>query len=265
MSPFSEAVAAAVNPYLVDNSTPSQKTQKASQNSALSVTLHPVPDSSNIITQSTNYQQSSPGSSSTPKRPTLHRELSREDMDLEVNTVQKDLDHLKDMLSGQITLDSSLISNLFNPDESLSSLFANPDLNLGPFSPSSLNPTSSSSGLLQPLEMETPATKDAVNAIITSASASQPSPGNIYTQANVLEDQPPLFEFEDIDDMDEHIDVGGGDTAGEKQKPSSRNNISISKIPIIKNDDLSLNTPLISSGDDQDNPLIRSIMNRKKK
>ena len=261
MSPFSEAVAAAVNPYLVDNTTPSQKTQKASQNSATTVTLHSVPDSSNI----TNYQQSSPGSSSTPKRPILHRELSREDMDLEVNTVQKDLDHLKDMLSGQITLDSSLISNLFNPDESLSSLFGNPDLNLGPFSPSSLNPTSSSSGLLQPLEMETPATKDAVNAIITSASAAQPSAGNIYTQANVLEDQPPLFEFEDIDDMDEHIDVGGGDAAGEKQKTSSRNNISISKIPIMKNDDLSLNTPLISSGDDQDNPLIRSIINRKKK
>ena len=261
MSPFSEAVAAAVNPYLVDNTTPSQKTQKASQNSATTVTLHSVPDSSNI----TNYQQSSPGSSSTPKRPILHRELSREDMDLEVNTVQKDLDHLKDMLSGQITLDSSLISNLFNPDESLSSLFGNPDLNLGPFSPSSLNPTSSSSGLLQPLEMETPATKDAVNAIITSASAAQPSAGNIYTQANVLEDQPPLFEFEDIDDMDEHIDVGGGDVTGEKQKTSSRNNISISKIPVMKNDDLSLNTPLISSGDDQDNPLVRSIKNRMKK
>ena len=257
MSPFSEAVAAAVNPYLVDNSTPTQ-------NSAKSITLHPVSDSSNI----TNYQQSSPGSSSTPKRPTLHRELSREDMDLEVNTVQKDLDHLKDMLSGQITLDSSLISNLFNPDESLSSLFGNlgnSDLNLGAFSPTTLNPTSSSSGLLQPLEMETPASKDAVNAIITSASAAQPSAGGIYTQANVLDDQPPLFEFEDIDDMDEHIDVGGGETGGEKPKPSSRNNISINKIPIMKNDDLSLNTPLISSGDDQDNPLIRSIMNRKKK
>ena len=133
------------------------------------------------------------------------------------------------------------------------------------FSPSALNQSGSSSGLLQPLEMETPASKDVVNAIMTSASTTQPSPGNIYSQANVLDDQPPLFEFEDIDDMDEHIDVGGGQTAGEKPKPSSRNNISISKIPMMKNDDLSLNTPLISSGDDQDNPLIRSIMNRKKK
>ena len=94
MSPFSEAVAAAVNPYLVDNTTPTHKTQKASHNTATTITLHPVTDSSNMITQSTNFQQSSPGSSSTPKRPTLHRELSREDMDLEVNTVQKDLDHL---------------------------------------------------------------------------------------------------------------------------------------------------------------------------
>ena len=64
MSPFSEAVAAAVNPYLVDNTTPSHKTQKASQNSATTITLHPVTDSSNMITQSTNFQQSSPGSSS---------------------------------------------------------------------------------------------------------------------------------------------------------------------------------------------------------
>ena len=96
MSPFSEAVAAAVgtsvNPYLVDNSTP---TQKSTQNSATTITLHPVTDSNNMA--HTNFQQSSSSgsSSSGPKRPTLNRELSREDMDLEVNTVQKDLDQAR--------------------------------------------------------------------------------------------------------------------------------------------------------------------------
>lgn len=259
MSPFSEAVAAAVgtaiNPYLVDNSTPTQ-------NSATTLTLHSGTDSNNM--QHTNFQQSSPSgsSSSGPKRPTLHRELSREDMDLEVNTVQKDLDHLKDMLSGQITLDSSLISNLFNPDESLSALFGTQDLNLGPFSPPTVS-QSSSSGVLQPLEMEMPTSRDAALLAISSASAAQEPEAQAYIQnSNELDDQPPLFEFADIDDMDEQIDVVSPTPAntGEKQK-----NTRTIRMPMITNDDLSLNTPLISSGDDQDNPLLKSIINRKKK
>ena len=263
MSPFSEAVAAAVgtaiNPYLVDNSTPTQNT---TQNSATTITLHPVTDSNNL--QHSNFQQSSPSgsSSSGPKRPTLNRELSREDMDLEVNTVQKDLDHLKDMLSGQITLDSSLISNLFNPDESLSALFGTQDLNLGPFSPPTVN-QSSSTAVLQPLEMEMPTSKDAANLAISSVSAAQQPVAQAYIQnSNELDDQPPLFEFDDINDMDEQIDVvsPAPENTGEKQK-----NTRTIRMPIITNDDLSLNTPLISSGDDQDNPLLKSIINRKKK
>ncbi|CAB4055169.1 unnamed protein product [Lepeophtheirus salmonis] len=36
-----------------------------------------------------------------------------------MNNMQKDLDNLKDILSGQVTLDTSIISNIFNPEEPL--------------------------------------------------------------------------------------------------------------------------------------------------
>jgi len=55
--------------------------------------------------------------SSLVKRPTLQRELSREDFDTDIVSMQKDIDSLKDLLSGQITLDASLVSSLFNSDQ----------------------------------------------------------------------------------------------------------------------------------------------------
>merc|ERR550525_598090 len=58
------------------------------------------------------------------KRPVLHREISKEDFDLDINSMQKELDNLKDILSGQITLDSTLVSSLFNVDDGL------PNMNL---------------------------------------------------------------------------------------------------------------------------------------
>merc|ERR1712001_768948 len=53
------------------------------------------------------------------KRPVLHREISKEDFDLDTNSMQKELDNLKDILSGQITLDSTLVSSLFNVDDGM--------------------------------------------------------------------------------------------------------------------------------------------------
>jgi len=50
------------------------------------------------------------------KRPVLHREISKEDFDTDISSMQKDLDNLKEMLSGQITLDTSLVSSLFSSD-----------------------------------------------------------------------------------------------------------------------------------------------------
>ena len=49
----------------------------------------------------------------------MHREISKEDFDLDINSMQKELDNLKDILSGQITLDSTLVSSLFNVDDGL--------------------------------------------------------------------------------------------------------------------------------------------------
>merc|ERR1719153_630295 len=65
------------------------------------------------------------------KRPVLHREISKEDFDLDINSMQKELDNLKDILSGQITLGSTLVSSLFNVDDSM------PNMNL--FNESLLN------------------------------------------------------------------------------------------------------------------------------
>jgi len=66
--------------------------------------------------------------SSLVKRPTLQRELSREDFDTDIVSMQKDIDNLKDILSGQITLDTSLVSSLFNTTDQdhgeMSSLFS---------------------------------------------------------------------------------------------------------------------------------------------
>ena len=61
---------------------------------------------------------SKPASTSST-RPKLQRELSKEDIDVETLFMQKEVDNLKDILSGQITFDSNIISNLFNPNEPL--------------------------------------------------------------------------------------------------------------------------------------------------
>ena len=49
----------------------------------------------------------------------MYREISKEDFDLDINSMQKELDNLKDILSGQITLDSTLVSSLFNVDDNM--------------------------------------------------------------------------------------------------------------------------------------------------
>jgi len=68
--------------------------------------------------QPNKYRLVNPASvnSSLIKRPVLHREISKEDFDIDISTMQKDLDNLKEMLSGQITLDTSLVSSLFSAD-----------------------------------------------------------------------------------------------------------------------------------------------------
>jgi len=71
-----------------------------------------------------------------PTRPQLKRLESREDMDQEMTFMQKDLDNLRDILSGQVTVDSNFISSLFNPDDPLPNIMLqNPGVGL----PAALN------------------------------------------------------------------------------------------------------------------------------
>jgi hypothetical protein len=51
------------------------------------------------------------------KRSVLNRDISKEDFDMDISSMQKELDNLKEILSGQITLDTSLVSNLFSAEQ----------------------------------------------------------------------------------------------------------------------------------------------------
>ena len=74
------------------------------------------PVSSGMSDMGGKYRMVDPVSvnSSLVPRPGLQRQISREDFDHVINANEKDLDNLKDILSGQITLDTSLVSSLFN-------------------------------------------------------------------------------------------------------------------------------------------------------
>ena len=50
------------------------------------------------------------------KRPVLQRQITKEDFDLDVNNMQAELDSLKDILSGQISIDTSMVSSLFDAE-----------------------------------------------------------------------------------------------------------------------------------------------------
>lgn len=115
------------------------------------------------------------------KRPVLQREISKEDFDVETMLMQKEIDNLKDILSGQITLDPNIVTNLFNPDEPLAAYF-------GVDKEQQQQGGSSSMGQ-QKLQLEL----DAVAADEAAAAAA----AEASTQ---LDEQPSLFELADIDD-----------------------------------------------------------------
>jgi len=48
------------------------------------------------------------------KRPVLQRQMTKEDLDVDVGNMQADLDSLKDIISGQITLDMDTVASLFD-------------------------------------------------------------------------------------------------------------------------------------------------------
>jgi len=92
------------------------------------------------------------------KRPVLHREISKEDFDLDINSMQKELDNLKDILSGQITLDSTLVSSLFNVDDNM------PNMNL--FNESLLNQEEEASHI-SASSQQAQGSSDTVNSLVT--------------------------------------------------------------------------------------------------
>ena len=88
---------------IIDQSQPSEAHQAAPMVSELS----------------SKYRMVDPvsvNSSLSPVRPGFQRQISREDFDSVISNNEKDLDNLKDILSGQITLDTSLVSSLFTAD-----------------------------------------------------------------------------------------------------------------------------------------------------
>ncbi len=54
-------------------------------------------------------------------RPALLRELSKEDLDSEMNFTQDTLDNLREILSGHVSLEPNFVNSLFNPEEPLPS------------------------------------------------------------------------------------------------------------------------------------------------
>jgi len=66
------------------------------------------------------------------KRPVLQRQMTKEDVDLDVSNMQYELDSLKDILAGQITLDTNMVSSLFDASVENLPSFNSQDVDLFP-------------------------------------------------------------------------------------------------------------------------------------
>ncbi len=170
-------------------------------------------------TSSKTSQGSSGSTVVAPSRPTLMRELSKEDLDLETTFTQKDLDNLKESLSGQINLDPSLLTNLFSPEEPLPNLVYNMATpSSGQTGEAASGPSSSS-----PLRLQMEGGKGGGNGAVATVT-------------------PSLLELAEMDDDHGGADAGGG--------------ASLSGVGATVTPD-ALNTPLVFS-DDTD-PLVFQI------
>ena len=207
-----------------------------------------------------NVTQPSTNQLKSPKRPVLNREMSREDMDIDIHTFQKDLDHLKDMMSNHVTVDSSLISNLFSPEEPLSTVFAGSSSNADFLN--SLNPAAGLSKL--PIGMET---NDSTNAAAGASPSRLSIPGDDASSFGLtspsrqpgIDDQPSLFELTDFDGDDLNTPLVESVTTPGSSKPTIKTNL----VPANNDDMSSLNTPVVY-GDYQDSPFMKSLRNKKK-
>ena len=157
-------------------------------------------------------------------RPVLRREISKEDFDMDVTSLQNDLDNLKDILSGQVTLDSNFVTSLFTPDDPI---------------PNLVYPTTTAPGT-----MPAPANTKRQLQMDNNGKESKGASG----------DTPSLFELAEID---------GDDNDATSTSKASELDLNLDT-PLVNsggNDDLSLETPLVQA--DNENPLTRQLRKKK--
>ncbi len=207
MSPLSAAMTA-VDPTLV-NPAISVVAPKSNVGSPFNI--------SNLINSSDAQEQPQQAASSVSTRPSLQRELSKEDFDADTFFMQKEIDNLKDILSGQITLDSSLISNLFNPNEPLFNLNAT---GAGGNDTAVANP--GGQGKL-PLEME-----------------------NNSTSLNLDSEAPSLFELADIENPTHDEDLLAVPTSTASNQISKLDDYASLETPLINTEDVLDTNPLLA-------------------
>ena len=75
----------------------------------------PMPAPPPVVAASASYVAADTSVMPT-KRPVLQRQITKEDFDLDVNNIGAELESLKDILSGQISIDTSMVSSLFDAE-----------------------------------------------------------------------------------------------------------------------------------------------------
>jgi len=232
MSPLSEAMMA-VDPTLVnpaislqvaDNNDFTTSLTSGNQTFNISSLMSPTSSKSN----NTVAKVASSKENTTPTRPTLQRELSKEDFDADTFFMDNEIDNLKQILSGQIKMDTNMISNLFDPNVPL--YFSGKD-------PITGNPIEQTGNNLpavpQKLSLEMEVPEEATNA----TSNNEP---------------PTLFELADIEGSDEDLMMPPPSIGGSSK---DQNNFSSLETPMILESALELDA----------NPLVAQIKSAKMK
>jgi len=234
MSPLSEAmksidptlvnpaISVQIPPVSLDNNAPNSPASSSIFNiSSLIAPTTPTPAS----TSNTIATVASTKEKTTPTRPTLQRELSKEDFDADTFFMENEIDNLKQILSGQIKMDTSMISNLFDPNVPL-------------YFPSGKDPITG-----KPIEQtNVPAVQQKLPLEMEGPEATTNEP-------------PSLFELADIEGNDDDLMMPPPGGAG--SNTSMANNFSSLETPLILEDVLELDeNPLVAQ--------IQSSKNAKK-
>jgi len=192
------------------------------------------------------------------KRPVLTRELSREDLDEDVNKVHNDLEHLKSILSGQITVDSSLITNLFSPEEPLSTVFS------GNTPPGGLDFGAlgrlDSGGAKLPIGMESPSH----HLTLPITQGENPAADILTSPSRGHDVAPDLFDIEADDDLaaSDVMAVAATTSANAGSGLETRNSRQPDTAGLLNTPNDILNTPVVFASE---SPFFKSIRKNIKK